>query len=42
MSAAQILALIGGVLFVLSLVPQLDMRLASLGGILLAIALYLR
>lgn len=41
-SVAQILAIIGGVLFVLSLVPQIDIRLASLGGILLAIAIYLR
>jgi len=36
-----ILALIGLILFILSLVPQLDVRLASLGGILLSIAVLL-
>ena len=42
MTATHILAIIGGILFLLSLIPQLDARLAAIGGICLAIALYLR
>lgn len=41
MGVVQILALIAGILFILSLVPQLDSRLAALGGILLSIAVFL-
>jgi hypothetical protein len=36
-----ILAIISLILFVLSLVPTLDSRLAALGGILLSIAVFL-
>lgn len=41
MNTTAILAIIALILWVLSLVPQLDSRLGALGGILLSIAVYL-
>jgi hypothetical protein len=39
--ATMVLSVIAGALFVLSMIQQLDSRLASLGGVALSIAVFL-